>query len=161
LRRSGDSTCFGGRYPNTEHKPEANFCTHGGAEYSAKTVALWPLPVVFSGYEIGAAILTGSELVKQSDDNPVARAYRLYFAGIKQSSRQSWDQTAVLYAVRGAEPHWNLVSEGANLIGEDGINRWQDTPDSDHAYLAQKQEPEITAKVIEDLMTQPPKQKRK
>lgn len=153
--------CMGGRYPNTEHKPEANFCTHGGAEYTAKTITLWPLPVVFSGYEIGSAVLTGPELVKQSDDNPVARAYRLYFAGIKQNSRQSWDQTAVLFAVRGVEPYWNLVTAGVNLIGDDGINMWQETPDSNHAYLVQKQEPEIVAKVIEELMTCPPKVDKK
>ena len=153
--------CMGGRYPNTEHKPEANFCTHGGAAYTASTVALWPLPVVFSGHEIGNAIRTGAELIRESDDNPVARAYRLYFAGIKQNSRQSWDQTAVLFAVRGADPYWDLVTQGMNVIGDDGINAWQETPDSSHAYLVQKQEPEMTAKLIEDLMTQPPKQKKK
>jgi len=152
--------CMGGRYPNTEGKPEANFCSHGGAEYSANTVALWPLPVVFSGYEIGGAILTGAELVKDTDDNPVARAYRLYFAGVKRlpkpNSRQSWDQTAVLFAARGAAPYWTVVTEGSNHLGDDGINEWRATPDSDQAYLVQKQAPEAVAEVIEQLMTRPP-----
>lgn len=151
--------CMGGHYPNAEHKSEANFCTHGGAAYTAKTVALWPLPVVFSGHEIGNAIHTGTELIKQNDDNPVARAYRLYFAGIKQNSRQSWDQTAVLFAVRGADPYWDMVVQGVNVIGDDGINIWQETPDSEHAYLVQQEQPEAVAEAIEQLMTRPPGKK--
>ena len=151
--------CMGGHYPNTEHKPEANFCTHGGAAYTAKTVALWPLPVVFSGHEIGNAIHTGTELIKQNDDNPVARAYRLYFAGTKQNSRQSWDQTAVLFAVRGADPYWDMVVQGVNSIGDDGINVWRETPDNEHAYLVQQGQPEAVAEEIEQLMNRPPRKK--
>jgi hypothetical protein len=151
--------CMGGRYPNHEGKPEANFCTWGGSEYTGKTVALWPLPVIFTGYKIGAEILTGPALVKQSDDNPVARAYRLFFNppnGEKLESRQSWDQTAVLIAVRGTDPWWDLVSTGHNAIHEGGVNEWLPEPDKPHAYVVKREPPDAVTSCISALMIQRP-----
>ena len=105
--------CMGGRYPNTERKPEANFCTFGGAPYSSKVVAAWPRTVLFSGFEIGVRIETGMEVIEQGDENPVARGYRLWFEGAlgpnKPHRRASWDQTAVLVA--GAR-HGDVVGCG-------------------------------------------------
>lgn len=149
--------CMGGRYPNSERKGEANFQTHGGAGYSRTAVETWPLPAVFLGYEIGAGIMTGQTLVKDSDDNPVARAYRLYLSAIHADARQSWDQTAVLFAVRGANPWCKLVSTGHNHVDEEGINEWCPSPDKQHAYAVEARPPEEAAAVIESLMTQPPK----
>ncbi|MCP4645124.1 MAG: nucleoside hydrolase [bacterium] len=153
--------CMGGRYPNDVEQREANFCSWGGSEYTKKVVEGWPLPVAFSGYEIGAQIMTGPALLKQSDDNPVARAYRLFFQASKgekkPDSRQSWDQTAVLYAVRGADPWWDVVSTGYNHILEDGMNQWRPSPDKNHAYLVKRRPPEEVTNLISGLMVQPPK----
>lgn len=149
--------CMGGRYPNSERKGEANFQTHGGAGYSKTAVENWPLPAVFLGYEIGARIMTGQSLLNISDDNPVARAYRLYLGSINAEARESWDQTAVLFAVRGATPWWNLVSTGSNHVDEKGVNEWQPSPDKEHAYAVEAAPPEEVAVLIESLMIQPPK----
>jgi hypothetical protein len=155
--------CMGGHYPNEEGLREANFCTHGGAEYTKKTVERWPLPVVFSGYEIGKEILTGPALLKRSDDNPVARAYRLFFQAMKgdpkPDRRQSWDQTAVLYAVRGPDPWWRVETGGCNVVGEDGVNEWRSSPDKAHAYLVAKAPPKKVAAAISALMVQPPRRR--
>jgi len=159
--------CMGGRYPNTEGSAstssgakkggEANFCTHGGGEYTGTAVERCPVPVVFTGYEIGVEIKTGPALMKDTDDNPVAKAYRLFFGGAITKSRPSWDQTAVLFAVRGASPWWNVVSTGNNHIREDGLNAWRASPDTEHAYLVERQPPEEVAALISTLMTQAPK----
>ncbi len=155
--------CMGGRYPNHEKHRSANFGTAGGEEYTKKAVEAWPLPVVFTGWEIGKQILTGPELLKQSDDNPVARAYRLYFQlpnGKKLESRPSWDQTAVLIAVRGIKPWWDLVEKGHNKIYDDGVNEWCDSPDNPaHSYVLPRVPPEDVASFISDLMTRPPKRR--
>lgn len=147
--------CMGGRYPNTEEKGEANFQTFGGAGYSKTTVDNWPLPVVFSGWEIGAAIRTGTQVMQDSDDNPVARSYRLFLGDVNKT-RESWDQTAVLYAVRGSAPWWDLVSEGHNEVRDNGVNVWRATPDRDQAYLVERQTPDAVTHVIESLMAQTP-----
>lgn len=153
--------CMGGRYPNEEGKGEANFVTFGGAGFSRKAVENFPRPAIFSGWEIGAAIKTGYSLPRDSDDNPAARAYRLYLQGLKGApdSRESWDQTAVLVAVRGVAPWWTVVETGYNDVPEDGINVWRTTPDRDHGYLIPKLPPAEVRDVIEALMTQEPRGK--
>jgi protein-L-isoaspartate(D-aspartate) O-methyltransferase len=148
--------CMGGRYPGSIGKPEANFVSFGGAGYSKKAVDLWPKQALFTGFEIGSEIMTGQELVKDSADNPVARAYRIFFDKAKLESRQSWDQTAVLLAVRGPDPFWDLVTGGGNVVHEDGINEWRAAPDCDHAYIVEKTDPAMAAETIEKLMTRPP-----
>ncbi len=161
--------CMGGRYPNTEPPSskdsgakkggEANFCTYGGKEYTGTAVESCPVPVVFSGYEIGVEVKTGPALMKDTNDNPAAEAYRLFFGGATEQSRPSWDQTAVLYAVRGAGPWWDLVSTGYNHIKEDGMNTWRPSPDKDHAYLVKRRSAEELTAVISTLMTQAPKRR--
>lgn len=83
-------------------------------------------------------------------------AYRLYFNG-QFGNRRSWDQTAVLYAVRGLSTYWTSVTKGYNHINPDGSNQWRSTPDKDHAYLVEKQPSASMAALIDDLMLQPPK----
>jgi len=146
--------CMGGYYPNRDGKGEANFKTFGGAGYSRLAVENCPVPAVFSGFEIGRDIMTGSKLLQDSDDNPVARAYRLHLG--ERHEHHSWDQTAVLFAVRGAEPWWDLVTEGHNDVQEDGINYWRASPDRDQAYLIRRQTPDDVANEIDTLMAEPP-----
>ena len=145
--------CMGGRYPNVDGKGEANFQTHGGSGYSKKAVANWPLPALFSGWEIGAAIKTGETLMNDSDYNPSARAYRLFLRDKK--NRESWDQTAVLAAIRGTSPWWDVV-HGGNMVSEDGINTWETAAGNKHAYLVNRRPVSEVTALIEGLMTQKP-----
>ena len=41
----------------------------------------WPTPIVFSGFEIGAAITTGLSLEAAPAENPVRTAYSIYTNG--------------------------------------------------------------------------------
>lgn len=140
--------CMGGRFPEGR---EANLINDGPA--AAYAIAHWPTPIVFSGWEIGNEIMTGAGLRQAPEGTPVRRGYELY-NGLK--NRQSWDQTAVLYAARGLDgglaDYWDLRSTGHLHVSEDGSNAWHDSPNKDHAYLVKKMPPEKIAAAIENLM---------
>ena len=74
--------------------------------------------------------------------------------------RQSWDQTAVLYAVRGLNGglagYWDLRSGGRVAVADDGSNAWRDTPDQQHSYLVKRMSPDKIASVIEGFMLESP-----
>jgi inosine-uridine nucleoside N-ribohydrolase len=67
----------------------------------------WETPILFSGVEIGMKIKTGLPLVNDLSikNSPVKDAFRICIPLSQQDSagRMSWDETAVLIAVRGYE----------------------------------------------------------
>ncbi len=144
--------CMGGKIPAGR---EANLVNDGSA--AAYAVRHWPTPIVFSGFEIGKQIMTGAELKQVPQTSPVRRAYQLY-NGLKH--RESWDQTAVLYAVRGLDggldDYWDVETKGHLHVSDDGSNEWRQSPDKTHAYLVRKMDPERIATVIEELMLRQP-----
>jgi hypothetical protein len=145
--------CMGGTFPQGR---EYNLFKDAAA--SAYAVSNWPGRAVFSGYEIGDRIRTGAGTAGLPTNSPVRRAYTLY-NGLK--NRQSWDQTAVLYAVRGsggsADALWAVQAGGTLEINpQDGSNRWNAAADGGHAYLVEKESPEKITRIIEDLMLQQP-----
>jgi len=144
--------CMGGRFPEGR---EANLINDGPA--AAYAIRHWPTPIVFSGWEIGNEIMTGAGLRKAPERSPVRRAYELY-NGLKH--RQSWAQTAVLYAARGLDGglagFWDVRSGGFLHVHEDGSNVWQESPGKKHSYLLKKMPPQQIADVIEGLMMERP-----
>lgn len=127
------------------------------AASSIHAIENWPTPIIFSGFEIGAAVKTGAGLKALTKDSPVRRAYELY-NGL--TDRQSWDQTAVLYAVRGLRGKltdlWDIGTGGCMQIHEDGSNTWQPDGQCQHSYTIQKMRPAEVARRIERLMMEPP-----
>lgn len=141
-------SCMGGTYPGGSW--ESNFCKDGAS--TDYVVANWPTPIMFSGWEIGNPIVTGKRLFTETpESNPVRKAYDLYFNGVP-SDRPSWDQTSVLYAVRGLSNFWNAVTTGYNDVAADGINTWRSSPDSEHSYLTPLMSNAGLKTTIEDLM---------
>ena len=114
---------------------------------------------MWSDAHIGVAIRTGAGLKNTSEDNPVREAYRLA-THEKWFNHSSWDQSSVLYAVRGLRDYWDACTVGKPIMykNEDGkwASDWLASPDSDHSYLIAKNNISEVAKVIEDLMIQPP-----
>lgn len=146
---------MGGGFPGGR---EPNFCKPPEAGPSTKyVVENWPTPILFSGKEIGGPIRTGQRLFTETPEgNPVREAYRLYFRG-RPANRSSWDQTAVLAAVRGPGPYWKVVTGGHCHVEPDGSNQWRKSPHNpNHAYLAEKMPLGQVARAIEDLMVRPP-----
>ncbi len=139
--------CMGAAFPQGK---EWNI--HRDAAASREAIERWPTPIVFSGFEIGKQIMTGARLKSLPASSPVRRAYELY-NGL--NNRESWDQTAVLYAVRGPDGTrslWELSPRGRCVIAEDGSNTWQAQIDGPHRYLIAKAPAAEVAETIENLM---------
>jgi inosine-uridine nucleoside N-ribohydrolase len=117
----------------------------------------WPTPIVFSPKEICWA-MTGGPMNQAPADSPVRRAYELWKARHKKDTNHSADHTAIIYAVRGARDHWTEVRGGHLEVREDGYSEWKLTPnDKRQSYLAKKMSFEDMARVIDELMIQPPR----
>jgi hypothetical protein len=140
--------CMGGKFPKGR---EFNLVADGPA--ASYAVGHWPTPIVFSGHEIGNVIMTGPGLKKAGIASPVRRAFELY-NGL--TPRPSYDQTAVLYAVRGLNGGltdiWSVKSHGFLDVAKDGSDVWHESNDMRQSYLVEQAPPATVAKLIEDLM---------
>lgn len=150
--------CMGGKFP------EGRF-PDGNGEYnvmwdtpaSVRAINDWPTPVIFSGFEIGARVKSGARLQETPEANPVRACYQ-HYNGLKD--RESWDHTAVLYAVRGTNDTWTLSAPGIAVMHSrvtHGYNSWVPSPEGRHHYLLERQAPAALGQVLDELMTQPPK----
>ncbi len=122
------------------------------APASQKVFKEWPTPFLLSGFEIGYKILTGKRLIANSSlqNSPVKDAFQIALTADKNTEgRHSWDQTAVLVAVRGADPYFGIRKINFE-IKEDGTSVV--IPGDRFSYLTEKMSANEVAKVIEDLM---------
>lgn len=118
----------------------------------------WPTPVLFSGFEIGLNVLTGLRLINEGPENsPVRMAYAISIPKrpYDKDGRRSWDQTALLVAVRGIEPYYGSRT-GSFITYPDGRNGWKSDPDGNHRHLVEKMDPDSVACEIENLMMHAP-----
>lgn len=96
-----------------------------------------PRPIVFSGLEIGDAIRFPAAFVEQNDSeeepHPVIEGYKIFRP--MPYDRPSWDQTAVLQAVRPGFEYFDLSARGRVEIRDDGCVRFAIKPDGLHRYL--------------------------
>ncbi|HEU5164862.1 MAG TPA: nucleoside hydrolase [Chitinophagaceae bacterium] len=140
-----------------------------GNEFNVRTDAVsskivfenWQTPVLFSGVEIGMKIKTGLPLVNNRSlkNSPVKDVFRICIPLSLQDSagRMSWDQTAVLIAVKGYKPWWNIRT-GKIKVAVDGSNTWE-IGSSLHSYLIESQSANIIRDLINDLMLHQPVKK--
>jgi inosine-uridine nucleoside N-ribohydrolase len=126
---------------------------HIDSTSSERVFSKWPTQIIFSGFEIGKQIKTGLRVVANEKLNsPVKDVYAMSMPLSKGDAegRMSWDQTAVLVAIRGNQPYFGL--KRGRIIMDGGNNRWQDDPMGPHAYLTELMPfPQITM-LIEALM---------
>ncbi|WP_020618722.1 nucleoside hydrolase [Paenibacillus daejeonensis] len=115
---------------------------------SARQVAAgWPTPILFAGYEVGCAILTGKRLLTDAPaDHPVRQSYEAFGVGV--AGRPSWDLIAVLLAVRGVPEEWRLSDPGTIEIAPDGTNRWL-PGGGQHRYITAVDAPEAMEQLLE------------
>jgi inosine-uridine nucleoside N-ribohydrolase len=117
----------------------------------------WPTSILFSGFEIGYKIYSGLPVANSSLINsPVKDAFKISIPldPNDKNGRNSWDETAVLVAVRGYRKYFTIV-KGKIICNTDGSNSWDKKGKRD-SYLVQKMPiPEIE-NVINDLMMHQP-----
>ncbi len=134
---------------------EFNVATDAAA--SQKVFKEWPTTVIISGFEIGEKILTGIRLINNEaiQNSPVKDAFAIALVKDKNIlGRNSWDETAVLVAVRGLQP-WFGYRKVNFKIEDDGKDVL--IPGEKFTYLTFKEMPEKIGKVIEDLMMHEPR----
>lgn len=119
----------------------------------------FPRPIFFSGVEIGFPIKTGRRLIDDTSisDSPVKDVYRICMALSTEdvNGRSSWDQTAVLLAVRQHQS-WFDLRDGRIVAGAEGKNTW-DNHVKGHFYLVEKNNKRTAlTETIENLMMYQP-----
>jgi inosine-uridine nucleoside N-ribohydrolase len=150
--------CMAGSFPTGNE-----FNVKMDAASSKNVFENWETPILFSGVEIGMKIKTGLPLVNDRSikNSPVKDVFRICIPLSLQDSagRMSWDETAVLIAVKGYKPWWNIQT-GKIKIAEDGSNAWENGP-ALHSYLIESQSPILIQEQINKLiMHQPGKVKK-
>lgn len=101
-----------------EHRPEYNVLIDVPA--AKKVFGEWPGEVVFSPFEVGDVIRYPATSIENDftwaePAQPLVEAYKAYLP--MPYDRQTWDPTAVLYAVEGGD--WFTVSELGEVSVED------------------------------------------
>lgn len=121
----------------------------------------WPTKIVLSGFEIGEKILTGIKLINSNLNTPAKMAFQIAIPKSKEDKlgRKSWDQTAVLTAVRGSQFAFGEV-KGQMIAEHSGFNRWVSRPDGQHSYLVFKKSPTELSELIEQYMMHDRKSKK-
>jgi pyrimidine-specific ribonucleoside hydrolase len=134
---------------------EYNVHVHAAA---SKIVAeKFPAPIIFSGVEIGMRLFTGIPLINSEIKNsPVKDVFSISIAMSNgdRNGRMSWDQTAVLIAVRGYEKYFNL-EQGRMTVNPDGSNGW-DFNGKGHFFVTGKMEDNKLEDLINHLMMHQP-----
>lgn len=145
--------CMAGSFP-----AGSEFNVKIDAKASQYVFTHWETPILFSGLEIGLRVKTGLPLINDSAirNSPVKDVFRISIPLSREDSagRMSWDQTAVMVAVKGTDP-WYKLEKGKIIVADDGSNTWIKEP-AMHSYLVEAVPPAIVADYINRLMKHQP-----
>jgi inosine-uridine nucleoside N-ribohydrolase len=121
----------------------------GGIEVNRTVLNEWPAELVFASYELGINIVSLKGITdKLSENNPVSVAYNIHNKG---AGRFSWDQTAVLEAIRPGK-YWDYHEYGKITVGDDLVTRWYSEPEGKHTFLIPKVKNDDVVNLIDDLI---------
>lgn len=144
--------CMGGKFPSGYE-----FNVMKDAPASQNVYTHWPTQVIFSGFEIGQKIKAGLPLIHNAaiKNDPVKDVFRMSIPMAKEDSlgRMSWDETAVLVAIKGYS-QWYALHKGRIIVADDGKNGWDDSG-AGQAYLVEKADYGIVEKLINELIQHP------
>jgi inosine-uridine nucleoside N-ribohydrolase len=151
---------MGGRLEHDNEEPEFNWGFDGHGMLARAVFQEWPTPITVTDGNLGKTVMTGERLRSLPETNVVRAVYETWFDGIQRFEhwyrgdwqRSSWDQTAVLYAVRGLGAEFGMSADGCVQIDLGGSSRWRPEPNRQHRYLKKIVADEQLAEVIEDLM---------
>ena len=150
--------CMAGRFPSGYE-----FNVMKDAKASQNVYTNWPTQVILSGFEIGEKILAGIPLIHNSaiKNSPVKDVFRISIPMAKEDSagRKSWDETAVLVAIKGYSKFYTL-HHGRMSVADDGKNTWVDNGNG-QAYLVEKADYKEVEKLINELIQHQPVKARR
>jgi hypothetical protein len=129
-----------------------------------KVAADWPTPIVWSGFEIGAAVPYPAVSIERDFSyvahHPAAEAYCLY--NPPPHERPTWDLTASLYAVLPDRGYFDLSPTGRVTVEADGFTRFTPQADGWNRFLILKENQIARVKeALVQLASQPPRKNDK
>ncbi len=140
---------------------------YGDLPASQELLESWPTPIMFSGIEIGKDLMTGVSLSDVTPpSNPVRMAYEKWdeyfwpkwdpqYRPGRIRPHSTYDQTAVVYGIRGLADYWSTSEPGTVAISDDGATRWTAAPGGTRRYLIERMSRKELAAMIEALMAAP------
>jgi len=131
-----------------------NFSQNGMAEYIPELLEKCPCPLYLSSY--GKSVITGNvKLPHTPENNPVRKAYESFIWNCLEKGRPSWDQIAVLFAVR--PQYFKIESQGSVEQMEDKSVHWNNQKNNPkHYYVLPKISDAEMQDIIEGLMSEQP-----
>ncbi|MCF8225945.1 MAG: nucleoside hydrolase [Bacteroidales bacterium] len=150
---------MGGQFPEGDNEWNFNGNMPGVTKFVIENIEL---PVTFTGYEIGVRIKTGAILNERDKNTPLYAGFKYfsehaswmkeYYEG-KVLDNSSYDQTAIIYAVRdGSGSLWEKSENGYCIPDSTGGNTWMPSESGNHNYLKLIADPEEIAAIIEAIM---------
>ena len=134
----------------------------------------WPTPAVFSAFDYGRNIFSGRDMAESAaaGRNPVRDIFAENLPTKEQmekdpakwhancygpGGRSSWDETAVLIAVRGWEKYCNVERGCFRMVGNAGADEWvPDAENGRHLRIIEKVSKEEVGRVIDELICRKP-----
>ena len=158
-KRVKEFVIMGGQFPKGDNEWNFNGNMPGVTKFVLENLNV---PIVFSGFELGAQIKTGATFNQIDPETPLYKGF-LYFSEhapwIKSQfkgkilNNSTFDQTAVLYAVNGGDDVlWEKITGGYCEANDKGGNRWVKKQNSNHSYLKLIETPKFMEVLIEAIM---------
>jgi len=145
--------CMAGRFPSGKE-----FNVDRDAAASQNVFSNWPTSILLSGFEIGQKIKTGLPLIHNNaiQNSPVKNVFSICIPKAAEDSagRMSWDETAVLVAIKGVEPFYHM-EYGHMEVTAEGSDTWNNEG-KQQAHLVESVSPGIVQAYINKLMMHQP-----
>ena len=102
-----------------------------------RLAAEWPVPIVWSGFEIGIAVLYPWTSIERdfsyAEHHPCVDAFNVYLP--PPYDRPTWDLTSVLYGVLPDRDYFELSASGCVVVEDDGFTVWTPQENGRDRYL--------------------------
>lgn len=125
-----------------------------------KVFAEWPSQIVTSPFEVGDSILFPASSIENdfqwAEYHPLVIGYKNYLP--MPYDRQTWDLTAVLYAIESDRNYFSESENGIISVDENGYTTFKEQGNGNHTFLSvnPEQQERIKSRFIE-LITRAPK----
>lgn len=127
-------------------------------ENARDTIARWPTPVQFVGWEVGAPVITGKLLSTRPQDDVIATAYRRYSGA--GAGRESWDLITMMLAIEGPGSHLRMSEPGRVDVDGSGATSFVPDPGARHQYATLRSAPDALAAYLDTILELPPANRR-
>lgn len=124
---------------------------------AAQTVCReWPGELIFSSHEIGNWLITLKTINDDENRKNVNPAAHAYFVHHGKGGRESWDLTAILYAVRPDAGYWNLHPWGRITVDGEGVTGFVRDEGERQSYLMPRNDADELVRIMDGIVESSP-----